>query len=83
MFAFTLSPGHILVLLAIGVFLFGKRLPEVGHWVGKGLKEFQNGMRGIEHEVTETLTRSDAASPARPPQRINAVPSDTNGPLPV
>jgi len=46
-----LSPMHILVLLLIGVLLFGKRLPEIGRSLGKGLMEFKKGLNDIKQEV--------------------------------
>jgi len=74
-FAFALSSAQILVLLVVGILLFGKRLPEVGRSLGKGLMEFKKGMAGIEDQFTGTL-RDDrpAVTPTidtpRPPQRI-------------
>ena len=38
------------VLLGVAVLLFGKRLPEVGRTLGKGIVEFKKGIRGIEEE---------------------------------
>jgi sec-independent protein translocase protein TatA len=45
------SPIHWIILAAIGVLLFGKRLPEVGRSLGKSLTEFKKGLKGIEDEV--------------------------------
>ncbi len=36
----------------IAVLLFGKRLPEVGRSLGKGLVEFKKGVRGIQDEIS-------------------------------
>jgi len=44
--------------------LFGKRLPEVGRSLGKGIVEFKKGLAGIEEEVIQTsptIVRSDPA----------------------
>jgi sec-independent protein translocase protein TatA len=39
------------VILVIGLLLFGKRLPEVGRSIGKGIVEFKKGLAGIEDEI--------------------------------
>jgi sec-independent protein translocase protein TatA len=54
-FAF-LAPGpwQIVMVLLIGLLLFGKRLPEIARSLGKGLVEFKRGIRGIEDEVERT-----------------------------
>ena len=40
-----------IVILIIGLLLFGRRLPEVGRSIGQGIKEFKKGMRDTEDEV--------------------------------
>lgn len=43
---FGLSLGHLIILSVI-VLLFGhKRLPELGHALGKGLGAFKRGLEG-------------------------------------
>ena len=44
------APSHIIIMLIVGVLLFGKRLPEIGRSLGKGLVEFKKGMQGIEDD---------------------------------
>jgi sec-independent protein translocase protein TatA len=46
-----LSPTHILILLVIGILLFGRRLPEMGRSLGKGIVEFKKGLQGTEDDV--------------------------------
>jgi sec-independent protein translocase protein TatA len=48
---------ELIVIGAIAVMLYGKNLPEVGRSIGKHLREFRSGMRGIEEEIRST-TRS-------------------------
>jgi sec-independent protein translocase protein TatA len=72
---FNLGPQEILVLLVIGVLFFGKRLPEVGRYLGKGIVEFKKGMKGLEDEIegTSSAPRYEAPpalEPPRPPQRV-------------
>jgi TatA/E family protein of Tat protein translocase len=47
--------------------LFGKRLPEMGRSLGKGIIEFKKGLAGIEHDVRQadlqpTIERIDHPS---------------------
>jgi len=50
-----LSPVTLLILGIIAVLLFGERLPEVAKKIGKGLADFQRGMREIEQELRNTI----------------------------
>ncbi len=55
----NLQPGEMMVVLIIAVLLFGKRLPEVGRSLGKGIIEFKKGLRGVDDDFlnhTETPT---------------------------
>ena len=45
------SMMEFVVIAAIGLLLFGKRLPEVGRSLGKGIVEFKKGLKGIEEDV--------------------------------
>lgn len=56
--AFISTPGpmEMLILGAIAVLLFGKRLPEVGRSLGKSLIEFKKGLNGIEEEFRSVAT---------------------------
>src|SRR5689334_8053682 len=40
-----------LIIGAIGLLLFGKRLPEVGRSLGKGIVEFKKGLAGIDDDI--------------------------------
>jgi sec-independent protein translocase protein TatA len=70
------SPVHWLILAAIGILLFGKRLPEVGRSLGKGIVEFKKGLKGLEDEVdagtSAPVQQAPALEPPRPPQRVTA-----------
>ena len=46
----NLNPLELMVVMGVAVLLFGKRLPEVGKTLGKGIVEFKKGIRGIEEE---------------------------------
>jgi len=62
--AFTLAfglPGHWewVVLLVLGLLIFGRRLPEVGRNIGRSIVEFKKGIKGVTDEIEE-----ESAKPA-------------------
>lgn len=69
-FAFALSPMHLLIVVAIGVLVFGRRLPEIGKSLGKGIVEFKKGLNGLEDEVTSGTPAAN--EPMRAPQRVSS-----------
>jgi sec-independent protein translocase protein TatA len=56
---------EMIVIMAIGLILFGKRLPEVGKNLGRGIVEFKKGLKGIEEEID--MSSSATSTPARQP----------------
>lgn len=56
---FNLSGWELLLILGIGLLLFGSRLPSVGKNLGKGIVEFKKGLKGVEDEVERESNRSD------------------------
>jgi len=63
---------ELLVILGIAVLLFGKRLPEVGRSLGKGIMEFKKGVRGVEEEL-ERAAHEPKRSTYYPEDRDEAV----------
>lgn len=61
----NLGPMEMLVVMGIAVLLFGKRLPEVGRSLGKGIVEFKKGLRGIEDELDYSSTGPSRRSEER------------------
>ena len=59
------GPWEMVVLLLIALLLFGKRLPEVGRSMGKGIVEFRRGLKGVTDDI-ETEASKPAATAARP-----------------
>ena len=55
----TLGPMELCIIMIFGVLIFGKRLPEIGRSLGKGIVEFKKGLNGIQSEL-ENATRVDA-----------------------
>jgi sec-independent protein translocase protein TatA len=76
----ALSPMHILVVLVIGILLFGKRLPEIGRSLGKGIVEFKKGLNGLEDEVTASIRAPEHAEPAK--QQLPTAPQRVANPAP-
>ena len=86
LFAFLgeFSIFHWLIVAGIGILLFGKRLPEVGRSLGKGIVEFKKGMKGLEDDVDASASlapRTDSLPmQAPPPQRVpTSVPKFEDG----
>ena len=78
MFAFLPNIGvpELIVLLLLGVLLFGRKLPDIGRSLGKTVTEFKKGFTGLEEEVTTTSARPAVEPEAvKPPQRVT--PSST------
>ena len=52
-----------IVLLVIGLLIFGRRLPEVGKWLGQGIVEFKRGIKGIDEEIEQHSSRPEGLRP--------------------
>ncbi len=49
-----LRPQHLLIILVIGLFIFGpRRLPEMGSGIGKAIRGFKKAVSGEEKEIPE------------------------------
>jgi sec-independent protein translocase protein TatA len=60
-------PEIILVLVIALVFLGPKRLPEAGQALGKGMREFRQGIAGLNHEPETTAELPPALPVYTPP----------------
>ena len=45
------GPFEMMLLAGLGLLIFGKRLPEVGRNIGKGIVEFKRGLKEAESEI--------------------------------
>ena len=77
-FAF-LTGMQLVIVMIVGVLIFGRRLPEIGRYLGKGIVEFKKGMKGLEDELDLTASTSLSHMPqptaqqapeVRAPQRV-------------
>ena len=71
---FGISIWELMILLLVLLLVFGaKRLPEMGRSLGKGMREFKEGVTGVEQSVS--------ASPTPPPaQELPAASSEPAAP---
>ena len=59
--------GEMLLIAGLGLLFFGKRLPEVGRSLGKGIVEFKKGIQGIEDDV-DLAASKPTQRPVQQPQ---------------
>ena len=58
---FDVSPVQILIVLAVALLVFGPaRLPELGRGLGRGIRDFRQGLSGREAQPSPPATRGDA-----------------------
>jgi sec-independent protein translocase protein TatA len=71
---FGLGVQEIVIIAVVGVLLFGRKLPDVGRYLGKGIVEFKKGIKGLEDDIEGSITHSTAPAAnieaPRPPQRV-------------
>ncbi len=63
LFGSGLGWGEVVVLALLGVLIFGKRLPEVGKSLGKGIVEFKKGLSGIEDDLDTAVKQPPKIEP--------------------
>lgn len=44
---------EIIVVLVVALLLFGRRLPEVGRSLGRGILEFKRGLKDMDNSLEE------------------------------
>ena len=70
MFGFIPGLGmpEMLLLLLLGVLLFGRKLPDIGRSLGKTVIEFKKGVSGVEEEISSAT--SSMGKPAIEPDGV-------------
>ena len=78
---FGISLPELLILLVVLLLVFGaKRLPEMGRSLGKGMREFKDGISGLEDSVTTTPPTTPTQAT---PQELPAATSEPVAPTPA
>jgi sec-independent protein translocase protein TatA len=66
-----LNPTHIIILLLVVLIVLGpKRLPQAGRSLGRGMREFRDGISGRD-EPSEQPPAPPALMTAAPPPPVN------------
>lgn len=73
----TIGWPQMIVLGLLGVLIFGKRLPEVGKSLGKGIVEFKKGLSGLDTDIDTSTKQLDNAT--APPPAASATESHAAG----
>ena len=58
----NLGPMELMLIMGLGVLLFGKRLPEVGRSLGRGIVEFKKGLNGVGDEFDGSSSGRSSSS---------------------
>ncbi len=77
---------EMIVIGIVGLLIFGRRLPEVGKSLGKGIVEFKKGLSGIEDDLSsdqkavstgqKSITVDNQHAAQRPPEALGQQPSE-------
>ncbi|MBK8914185.1 MAG: twin-arginine translocase TatA/TatE family subunit [Phycisphaerales bacterium] len=67
------DPWHLLVIGVVALLLFGKRLPDVGRSLGRGISEFKKGLK----DVGEELNKEDEPAGRLTPPRESGEPRES------
>jgi sec-independent protein translocase protein TatA len=68
------GPMEMIILAALGLLIFGRRLPEVGRNIGKGIVEFKRGLKEAEESINHEVANPP---PAQPPTQATLPPANT------
>jgi len=79
----NLGPQEMVILLIIALLLFGKRLPEVGRSLGRGIVEFKRGVKGITDEIEQESERSTGSTAGTDKTWQSIEPSKLDAPPPA
>lgn len=67
----------LIILLGVGLLIFGKRLPEVGRGLGRSIVEFRKGLKGVHDEIDDSVVKPTSVSAMINPDALP--PLSTNG----
>lgn len=65
----VVGPWQVVIIALVILLLFGgKKIPELMHGLGKGMKSFKEGMNEVEKQIGDI--EQDFNSPAKSPDKI-------------
>lgn len=53
------TPEIIVIVLVVLLLFGGKKIPELMNGMGKGVKSFKDGMKGLESDANETAKKTN------------------------
>lgn len=58
LFLGNLGTGEIIIIAIVVLLLFGgKKIPELMKGIGKGIKNFKDGVNGLENDINSTESK--------------------------
>jgi sec-independent protein translocase protein TatA len=68
------GPFEMMLLAGLGLLIFGKRLPEVGKNLGRGIIEFKKGLKEAENEITSNVPSTAPPAQLPPAETVQTAP---------
>ena len=60
------APWHIVIVLIVALLVFGpKRLPQMGHSLGKSITSFRQGLQDAKDEFSGVMKETEGSGPAQ------------------
>lgn len=71
---FGIEGPYWIIILVVGLLIFGRRLPEIGRNVGKSIVEFKKGLKDAGNEAEQEANRSSTQHlpPSQPSQGVQS-----------
>jgi len=61
---FNVGPWELVLILVIVLLVFGPgKLPEVGRYLGKGIREFKKSVNALETDIKEEPAKKETPAP--------------------
>ena len=73
LWAFFTGTWEWIIVVVVAVLLFGRRLPEIGRSLGRGIVEFKKGVKEVEDEIEDSSEPKKSGS-GPPPEDNRAEP---------